>query len=213
MTIFKTWAKLAGVLVLAFAPITALAEENTAAKELLPEPQLADNGLHIQPFFLQSFLDLSEDIADAQAEGKGLLIIVEQQGCPYCRELHRVNFRIPDIVDEMTANFNVLQLDLRGARELTDANGNVGPERDIIKKWGVVYTPTLLYIPRDAQFEGKTAAKAAVAVMPGYFKPFHFATMIEYVASDAYRDQHFQDFVNARADRLRAQGKQVVVWE
>lgn len=186
---------------------------NVHAQELLPEPELADNGLHVQPFFVQSFLDLNEDITDAQDAGKGLLIIVEQQGCPYCRELHKVNFRIPDLVDNMTASFNVLQLDLRGARELTDANGNTGPERDIIRKWGIVYTPTLIYIPKDADIEGKTAAEAAVAVMPGYFKPFHFSTMIEYVASDAYRDMHFQDFVNARADRLRSEGQEVVVWD
>lgn len=203
---------LMAALVLALMPISVVAQEAAGDAELLPEPKLADNGLHMQPFFLQSFLDLSEDIADAQAEGKGLLIIVEQQGCPYCRELHQVNFRIPKIVDAMTQSFNVLQLDLRGARELTDANGDIGPERDLIKRWGVVYTPTLIYIPRDADFEGKSAAEAAVAVMPGYFKPFHFATMIDYVASDAYRDQHFQDFLNARADRMREQGEEVVVW-
>ncbi|MCC0028761.1 MAG: hypothetical protein H6891_00135 [Brucellaceae bacterium] len=59
------------------------------AEELLPEPQLDDNGLHHQDWFLESFLDIGEDLAEAQAKGKGLVIVFEQRGCPYCREMHR----------------------------------------------------------------------------------------------------------------------------
>ena len=54
---------------------------------------------------------------------------------------------------------------------------------------------------------------AAAAVMPGYFKPFHFDSMFEFVASGAYRDSQFQDYLGLRAERLRAEGKDVNIWD
>ena len=120
------------------------------AEELLPEPQLNDSGLHHQDWFLESFLDIGEDLAEAQANGKGLVVIFEQRGCPYCREMHRVNLRIPATVEAIKANFHVLQLDLRGSREVTDTDGEAMEERDIARRWGVVFTPTLVFLPNDA---------------------------------------------------------------
>ena len=183
------------------------------AEELLPEPQLNDSGLHHQDWFLESFLDIGEDLAEAQASGKGLVIVFEQRGCPYCREMHRVNLRIPATVEAIRANFEVLQLDLRGSREVTDTDGEAMEEREIARRWGVVFTPTLIFLPSDADPAGQPANMAAAAVMPGYFKPFHFDSMFEFVASGAYRDSQFQDYLGVRAERLRAEGKDVNIWD
>lgn len=192
--------------------LLALGTAARADAELLPAPELADNGMHYQPWFLDSFLDLQEDFEEAAAEGKGLLIFIEQAGCPYCRELHEVNLREPETVAYIQENYLALQIDLRGAREVTDFDGEAMAERDLIRRWGVLFTPTvLLYDPEDVAAE-TTGKDRAAAVMPGYFKPFHFRTMLEFVADRHYRDQHFQDFVNERAERLRSEGKEVTIW-
>lgn len=191
----------------------ASAVGRAGADELLAEPKLGDNGLHVQDWFLQSFLEVGEDLADAQAAGKGLVIVFEQSGCPYCREMHKVNLRRPEIVAQIRETFDVLQLDLRGSRAVTDTDGEELAERDLARKWGVVFTPTLIFLSRDAEPDGKPANMAAAAVMPGYFKPFHFASMFDYVASGAYRDQHFQEFIVARAEKLREEGKEVEIWD
>ena len=190
-----------------------LASHATPVEGLLPEPRLGDDGLHIQDWFLQSFLDIGEDLAEAQANGKGLVVVFEQSGCPYCREMHRVNLRDAAIVEQIKATFDVLQLDLRGSRNVTDTDGEELPERELARKWGVVFTPTLIFIPQDADPAGNPANMAAAAVMPGYFKPFHFASMFDYVASGAWRDQHFQEFITARADKLRSEGAEVEIWD
>ena len=44
--------------------------------------ELGDDGLHKQPWFLQSFLTLADDVAEAEAAGKRLVVIFEQRGCP-----------------------------------------------------------------------------------------------------------------------------------
>ena len=59
-----------------------LASPATPVEGLLPEPRLGDDGLHIQDWFLQSFLDIGEDLAEAQANGKGLVVVFQQSGCP-----------------------------------------------------------------------------------------------------------------------------------
>ena len=201
-------ATLAGI---AFA-LTALFSP-AFAEELLPEPAVGDNGLHTQDWFVDSFLDIGEDLAEAKAAGKGLVIIFEQAGCPYCREMHQVNLRRPDFVAQIKETFHVVQLDLRGAREATDTDGEKLPEGQLARKWGVAFTPTLLFFAKDADPAGKPANMAASAVMPGYFKPFHFASMFDYVASGGYKHAHFQDFIVERREKMRAAGKDVTLWE
>lgn len=55
--------------------------------------EVGNDGLHKQPWFHQSFLELADDVHEAADEGKFLVVLIEQSGCPYCRELHEVNFK------------------------------------------------------------------------------------------------------------------------
>ena len=182
------------------------------AEDLLPEAQLSDSGLHIQPWFHEGFLELADDLQEAQDQGKDLLILIEQPGCPYCRELHKVNLRRPDTVAYLTEKFLVVQLDMRGSREVTDLDGTAMEERDLVRKWGVNFTPTALFVPKEAAGEDGPLRDHVAMTMPGYFKPFHFDTMLEFVAEDVYVDGDFQRYIDERADRLRAEGKDVDVW-
>ena len=48
----------------------------------------------------------------------------------------------------------------------------------------------------------------------GYLRPFHLAATLDYVGSGAYRaEPSFQRYLQARADRLRAEGKSVQLWD
>ncbi len=46
------------------------------------EPILTDDGLYRQPWFLESFLDLADDLEGARKEGKRFVIMWELRGCP-----------------------------------------------------------------------------------------------------------------------------------
>jgi hypothetical protein len=46
------------------------------------EPVLGEDGLYSEPWFLQSFLMLGEDLATADAAGKRLAVMWELRGCP-----------------------------------------------------------------------------------------------------------------------------------
>ena len=86
-------------------------------------PILTDDGLYKEPWFLESFLELADDLDGAHKEGKRFAIMWELKGCPYCKETHFVNFARPDIADYIKANFEVLQLNIIGSRKVTDFDG------------------------------------------------------------------------------------------
>lgn len=177
--------------------------------------EIGDNGLHVQPWFHEGFLELGEDLADATAEGKDLIVLIEQNGCPYCRELHEVNFARDDISGYVQDKYYVVQLDMWGAREVVDFDGEAMTEGDLVRKWLVSFTPTSLFFSMDDPDNPPASMRDALAfTMPGYFKPFHHLSALEYVATDGYKDQpNFQRWLQAKADHMREQGQDVNLWD
>ena len=209
MTIRHLIAGLVLVLAMTFGAV-----ESRAGQDVLPEVEVNEGGLHTQSWFLNSFLDLREDMADSAAEGKQLVIIWEQRGCPYCREMHRVNLRIPEIVDYIRANFNVVQLNIWGDLEVTDLDGEVTTEKKLARKYRVQFTPTLQFFPKELAEDNKEPGHdVEVWRLLGYWKPFHFLSTFVYVNEKGYdTEPNFQRWLQARGDGLRAQGKDVELW-
>lgn len=178
------------------------------------EEKLNDDGLHTQPWFHTSFLDLNEDVAEAHAANKSLVIFWEQQGCPYCREMHRVNLAKKEFTDYIREKFLVLQLNLYGARAVTDFDGEEMEERQLASRWNVNFTPTICFFPSDpAAVEGKVGNKAEIFRLTGYWKPFHFRSSFVYVASGAYsKEPHFQRWLSEYREKLEAAGEHVDLW-
>src|SRR6516165_12517689 len=104
------------------------------ARAQTAEPRLSDDGLHIQPWFRHTFLDLKEDLAEATSSGRRLVIFWEQRGCPYCREMHRVNLAGRETVAYIEMHFLALQLNLFGSREVTDFDGEKMEERRLASR-------------------------------------------------------------------------------
>lgn len=175
---------------------------------LLPEAEIGEDGLHVQPWFYESFLDLNEDLAEAEADGKRLMIVWEQRGCPYCKRLHEVNLRIPRIVESLKKDFVVLQLNLWGDREVTDFDGEVLKEKDLANKWRVMFTPTIQFFPaKVAELGGKSGVDAEVVRIPGYFKPFHFFFLLHYAKTGGYdQEPNFQRWLGGIAEKLEEKG-------
>lgn len=197
------------------ASMTTTAGLHAAGGKKLPEAEVNDEGLHVQPWFLDSFLDLREDAAEAAAANKQLVIFWEQRGCPYCAEMHRVNLRIPETVDYITRHFVVLQLNLWGDRKVTDFDGEVLSEKKLARKWRVQFTPTINYLPKAMPANQQNAGHdLEVWRLMGYWKPFHFHHSFVYVREKGYDSQpNFQRWLQTKAEALRAQGKDVKLWD
>jgi thioredoxin-related protein len=162
------------------------------------EPILTDDGLYKQPWFLESFLDLPDDLDAAHKEHKRFAIMWELKGCPYCKETHFVNFAQPRIADYVKANFEVLQLNIIGSRKVKDFDGTEMAEKDLAAKYGVRFTPTVQFFgERAGALKALPPAKREVARAPGYLRPDDFLAMFRYVREKAYEHKSFRDFVKS----------------
>jgi thioredoxin-related protein len=173
----------------------ALIVPRAFAKELPLTPE----GLIAEPWFLDSFLDLSDDLAAATKKSKRLAVMWELRGCPYCRETHLVNFAQSRIVDYIKANFEVLQLNIIGDRKVTDFDGTELSEKALAAKYAVRFTPTFQFF-RDTPDAMKALppAKREVARAPGYLRPDDFLAFFRFVREKAYEKGSFRDFLKSQ---------------
>ena len=172
-------------LVLAIAPLAQAAE-------------LGDDGLHKEDWFSLTFKDINEDILAARQAGKRLALIFEQRGCIYCKEIHENVLSDPQVRDYIKENFMVVQYNLHGSEEVVDTDGETLTEKAVARKWRLLFTPTILFMPEDPP-EGVDAGQAAVAMMPGAFKQKTFTEMFIWVRNKGYeKEESFQNYYNRR---------------
>lgn len=154
-------AALAGAL--ALMPATAGAQE-------LPVP----------PWFSDSLLDLREDVADAAAEGRRVMVYFTQEGCPACRRMVAQTFADPGIAEKTRRLFVPLAIDIYGAREVTWIDGAKLSEKALAAKLGIRATPTVLFLDE----KGGVAQR-----ITGFFPPNKFAPQLAAAAAPGRASQ------------------------
>jgi len=164
--------------------------------------ELGDDELHKTDWMRDTFKDLREDLDEANAEGKRLMIMVEQRGCIYCTRMHENVFPRPEIADYIRENFFVVQLNLHGDIEVTDFDGESLSEKAATRKWGLLFTPSILFLPEEVP-EGQSAAQAAVALMPGAFEAGTTLDMLTWVNEKRYALDTDEDFQRYHARRIQ----------
>lgn len=167
----------------------ALAQENL-------EPGGVNPGYHEPPpWFKVSFLDLQEDIQEAAADDKRLLIYFYQDGCPYCAKLLEDNFGQKVIADKTQKHFDVVSINMWGDREVIDFDGNLTTEKQFAQSMKVMFTPTLVFFDEAAK---------PVLRLNGYYYPHKFTVALDFASGK--QDLSFADFM-AAADPKVASGK------
>ena len=64
----------------------------------------------------------------------------------------------------------------------------------MVKKWGMLFTPTILFLPEEVD-EDKTATQAAVATIPGAFGRWTTFNLLNWVLEKGYEgDEPFQKY-------------------
>ena len=170
--------------------------------------ELGDDGLHKTDWMRDTFKDLRDDLAEANDEGKRLVLFFEQRGCIYCTQMHEEVFPDPTISDYIEENYFVVQLNLHGDIEVTDLDGESLSEKEMARKWRVMFTPTIMFLPEEVP-EDTSAAEAAVAVMPGAFGKGTTLDMFTWVNEKRYLLDNGEDFqrYHARMIQERDNGK------
>lgn len=160
-----------------------------AAQEGVLEAGLTNPGHVEKPhWFKSSFLDLREDLAEASAANKRLLLYFYQDGCPYCEKLINTNFAQRDIVEKTRQHFDVVAINMWGDATVTDLQGAELSEKQFAVGLKVQFTPTLLFLNED----GGVALRAN-----GYYPPHKFLAALNYVADRREQQEPFTDYLAA----------------
>jgi thioredoxin-related protein len=139
-------------------------------------------------WFRQSFLDIDEDVREAAANGRRLMLYFHQANCPYCSLLVKENFTRPDIVATMQKNLDSIAINLWGDREVIATDGKHYTEKSLAAALGVNYTPTLIFLDE----QGKVALR-----LNGYYPPERFRLALDYVAGHKETDLNFHAYLEA----------------
>jgi thioredoxin-related protein len=143
---------------------------------LLPGPAPGAGGggaLALPPWFTETLLDFREDVAQAARKRKRLMILFEQDGCPYCKELVLTNFSQKTIADKARKNFLAVSLNIWGDREVTWTDGKKFSEKGLAAFLKIQFTPTLVFFDERG---------GIVARLNGYYPPHRFEAVLDWVA-------------------------------
>ena len=162
------------------------------------DPGMSNPGHLPHPdWFKQSFLDLNEDLEEAAAGDRLVMLYVYQDGCPYCRLFIENDLGQQDIADYMRRHFDVIAINMFGALEVTGLDGETLPEVEFARKAGVMFTPTVLVYE---------AERGEVFRMNGYYPPPRLRLAARYLAERRYRDQSFAAYAGG-ADAPAGSGR------
>ncbi len=167
-------------------PATATTGQVAAAAEDGLEAGMVNPGYTEKPdWFVDSFLDIREDVAEAAAVDKRVILYFYQDGCPYCKKLLDINLSRHETVEKMRGRFNVIAINMWGDREVTDFDGAATTEKAFARALRVMFTPTLLFLNERAD---------VVLRVNGYYAPHKFNTALDYAAVHNGSDPDYQQY-------------------
>lgn len=170
-----------------------------AATEAAPGKMTGGQKYDMPAWFKMSFLDLKDDLKEANAHGRQLLLFLHLEECPYCARMLDENFREGATREFIERHFDVIGIDIRGSRTVDWFDGRQYPELALARKLKVYATPTIIFIDSG----GKTALR-----LDGFRKRQAFRQALEYVQQQAYRRESLVSFIAKQQQapyRLRAE--------
>ena len=141
-------------------------------------------------WFKESFLEFEDDVAEAAAAGRRVMLYFHQDGCPYCSKLVEENFTDPEIKSYIIKHFDGISLNIWGDREVVSVGGQDFTEKTFAAAFKVQYTPTLVFLDEN----GKVALR-----LNGYYPPADFRAALDYVSQKLERKLSFSQY---RLDKL-----------
>lgn len=179
-----------------FRRIAAIALLGICSFAILAHGQTETNGtftgaedVEYPDWFKTSFLELEEDIQEAQQAGKGLMLVFHQPGCPYCNAFIERNLAQKDIEDTVRENFDVIEINMWGDREVTSVGGDAYTEKTFAEQLQVQFTPTVMMYDQTGELDLR---------LNGYFPPEKFRLALEYVALTDDNRPSFNEYLQGK---------------
>ncbi len=133
--------------------------------------------------------DFPGEVAAAADEGKNIVIMFHQNGCPYCDKMRKRVFPHPKVNAFYSDKFYLIEVNNKGDLDVVSHDGEAMAEKDYAQKMRVRATPVFAFLSK----EGDVALK-----LTGYQDAAMFNAAGRYVSSEAFKDgTSFLSFVRA----------------
>lgn len=135
-----------------------------------------------EAFFAASFNNMREELALAGDEKKILVIMYEQEGCPFCWKMRRDALSRKDVQDYYGKHFRVITMDIRGSLDTVDFSGEPMTQKDFSIQQNVRLTPVFIYYDET----GKELNR-----LIGFYDREEFLLAGDFVLSGAHKNEDF----------------------
>ena len=173
------------------------AEPATAVK---PGTYYGAKATEYPAWFKDSFLNLREDIDEARKNGKRVILMFTQDGCPYCTALVERNLSQRGIEATMKEKFDVIAINIWGDRELVGLDGKPYTEKTYSTAQKIQFTPSLMFFDETGTI---------VLRLNGYVPPARLQAALDWVGGRHEKTVAFRDFVAAREVPKQASGEMI----
>ena len=152
------------------------------------EGKLSGGSMHEVPeWFKESFLDISEDVSEADANNKHFMIFMDLEGCPYCTKMLNENFIAQNKTSEFIKKyFDVINIDVKGSREISWDENTTLTEKALAEKLEIQYSPTILFFNKN---------KEVVVRVNGYRNKDDFKYILEFVQGKYYEQMSLTQYL------------------
>lgn len=138
-------------------------------------------------WFLNSFLDLNEDIEELSSKNKNLILFIHQDNCPYCHKFISKNLSEKKTKEKVQKHFAVVDMNMFGNRDVVDTDDEEYSEKEFALKYKVQFTPTIIFFDK----EGKQALR-----LNGYVNDQDFNLALDYISKKKHKELSFKNYIS-----------------
>jgi thioredoxin-related protein len=176
-------------LILALGTLTAF----ELPADTVKRGKLTGGAAHEVPgWFKQSFLEIQEDVHEATAADKHVILFFQLNDCPYCDRMLTESFEAEPLGSFIRQHFDVIALNVRGDREVAFDPTTTLSEKELSALLKVQATPAILFLDRNNN---------TVARINGYRAPQQFRQVLQYVHEKAYEKLTLAQYLDKNLPR------------
>ncbi|MGB5744315.1 MAG: thioredoxin fold domain-containing protein [Sedimenticolaceae bacterium] len=138
-------------------------------------------------WFVDSLLDLQDDLHSAKAAGKqGLMVVFSMPYCSFCKELARTTFADPAVSKALQRDFAAVHLDLFSDVEVVTPSGETMSAKAFASREGADYTPAIYFYGLDGQ---------RLLRIVGYHPPQRFEQILRYLSDREFERMALREYL------------------
>mgnify|MGYP003132342755 CR=1 FL=1 len=133
-------------------------------------------------------VSLEEALNRASEENKKILIDVYASWCPYCQRMHSEVYTNEEVLRALSDHYLWVKINVE-SEDIVRYKGSDFTEAQFARALENENVPTTFFMNDEGAIIGK---------QPGYLEPDIFSNLLNYIGSDAFLSQSFDEFRNSR---------------